>query len=141
MLNGCESGGNSSTTGKSPQLLILNKNEKIIPLTFLNLNYFWNYEQIFKVAIYLPEVTFKELPLIIFGSTTFIAAVLSLWLPETLGSPLVESLDEIYLLHKYSKPLFSWWSKEQINQNIEKINALSTRRRPSRVSQSHSSEK
>ena len=95
----------------------------------------------FKVAIYLPEVTFTELPLIIFGSTTFVAAVLSLWLPETLGSPLVESLDEIYLLHKYSKPLLSWWSKEQINQNIEKINALSTQRRPSRVSQSHPKEK
>ena len=115
---------------------------KIWHFTFLNLYYFYDTMNIiFKVAIYLPEVTFKELPLIIFGSTTFIAAVLSLWLPETLGSPLVESLDEIYLLHKYSKPLFSWWSKEQINQNIEKMNALSTRRRPSRVSQSHSSEK
>lgn len=68
-------------------------------------------------------------------------AILSLWLPETLGSPLVESLDEIYLLHKHSKPLLKWWSKEQINQNIEKINALSTQQRPSRVSQSHSQEK
>ena len=74
--------------------------------------------------------------MIIFGGTTFVAAVISLGLPETLGAPLVESLDEIYILHKHSKPTFSWWSKEQINDNIEKINALSTRR-PSRVSKSY----
>ena len=78
--------------------------------------------------------------MIIFGSTTFVAAVLSLWLPETLGAPLVESLDEIYILHKHSKPIFSWWTTEQINQNIEKINSLSaqrTQRKSSRVSQSN----
>ena len=75
--------------------------------------------------------------MIIFGSTTFIGAIISLGLPETLGAPLVESLDEIYILHKHSKPTFSWWSKEQINRNIEKINALSTTRRPSRVSKSY----
>jgi hypothetical protein len=74
--------------------------------------------------------------MIIFGATTFIGAIISLGLPETLGAPLVESLDEIYILHKYSKPTFSWWSKAQVNQNIEKINALSTTRRPSRGSKS-----
>ena len=75
--------------------------------------------------------------MIIFGCTTFIGAIVSLRLPETLGAPLVETLDEIYILHKHSKPTFSWWSKAQINENIEKINALSTTRRPSRVSQSY----
>ena len=61
--------------------------------------------------------------MIIFGSTTFLAAILALLLPETLGAPLVESLDELFLLHKYAKPLFSWWSLEQANQNIDKINS------------------
>ena len=85
----------------------------------------------FQVAIYLPSVTFEELPMIIFGSTTFIAALLSLKLPETLGAPLVESLDEIYILHKYSKPFFHWWSPEQIKDNIDKIHAVSNVRKVS----------
>ena len=33
--------------------------------------------------------------MIIFGVTTFIAAVLSLLLPETLGAPLIESFDDV----------------------------------------------
>ena len=78
----------------------------------------------YKVALYLPALTFDELPLILFGSTSFVAAVLACWLPETLGAPLVESLDELYILHKYSKPVFSWWSSAQVNKNVEKINAL-----------------
>ena len=79
--------------------------------------------------------------MIIFGSTTFVGAMLALKLPETLGAPLVESLDEIYILHKYSKPMFSWWSTRQINQNIEKIHALSTKRKVSRVSLAYSQSK
>ena len=82
-----------------------------------------------QVAIYLPSVTFEELPMIIFGSTTFIAALLSLQLPETLGAPLVESMDEIYVLHKYSKPFFRWWSTEEVKDNIEKIYAASNLRK------------
>lgn len=82
-----------------------------------------------QVAIYLPSVTFEELPMIIFGSTTFIAALLSLQLPETLGAPLVESMDEIYILHKYSKPFFRWWSTEEVKDNIEKIYAASNVRK------------
>ena len=76
------------------------------------------------MALYLPLVTFNELPLLIFGSTSFIAAVLALLLPETLGAPLVESLDELVILQKFSKPLLSWWSLEQVNENVQKINAF-----------------
>ena len=84
-----------------------------------------------QVAIYLPSVTFEELPMIIFGSTTFIAALLSLRLPETLGAPLVESMDEIYILHKYSKPFFRWWSTKDVEDNIDKIYAVSNVRKMS----------
>ena len=62
--------------------------------------------------------------LCIFGATTFIAAILSLLLPETLGAPLVESLDELLVIRKYSKPLLSWWSTEQVTKNVEKISSL-----------------
>ena len=79
----------------------------------------------------MPSVAFEELPMIIFGATTFIAAILSLKLPETLGAPLVESLDEIYILHKYSKPFFRWWSSEEIKDNIDKIYAVSNVRKVS----------
>ena len=72
----------------------------------------------------MPDVTFDALPLIIFGVTNLAAGVLTFWLPETLGSPLVESLDEIYILYQNSKPIYKWWSKEKVRQNIEEINAL-----------------
>ena len=69
--------------------------------------------------------------MIIFGATTFLAAILSLGLPETLGAPLVESLDEIYILHKHSKPFLSWWSTQQVEENIEKISSLANERKTS----------
>ena len=69
-------------------------------------------------------MTFDELPMIIFGSFTFVAGALSLMLPETLGAPLLESLDELSVLRTYAKPLLSWWSTAQVKKNIEKINAL-----------------
>ena len=76
------------------------------------------------MALYLPLITFDEFSLIIFGATTFIAAILSLLLPETLGAPLVESLDELLIIRKHSKPLLSWWSTEQVTINVEKISSL-----------------
>ena len=82
------------------------------------------YSILFKVAFYLPLITFQEFSLIIFEATTFVAAVLSLLLPETLGAPLIESLDELQLIRKYSKPLLSWWSTDQVNENVERISFL-----------------
>ena len=67
----------------------------------------------------MPGLTFDALPLIIFGVTNLAACILTFWLPETLGSPLVESLDEIYILYENSKPIHKWWSKEKVNKNIE----------------------
>ena len=76
--------------------------------------------------MYLPLVTFDQLPLLIFGAASFVSALLTFLLPETLGAPLVESFDELITLRKYSKPLLSWWSSKQVDENIEKINALRT---------------
>ena len=76
------------------------------------------------MALYLPVVTFEELPLLIFGSTTFVAALLSLLLPETLGAPLIESIDELLVIRKHAKPLLAWWSTTRVNRNVEKIISL-----------------
>ncbi len=77
-----------------------------------------------QVALYLPSLTFDELPLIIFGGTTFVAALLSLILPETLGAPLIESLDELLIIRKHAKPLLTWWTNTQVKKNVEKISSL-----------------
>ena len=74
--------------------------------------------------MYLPIITFEELPLLIFGSFSIASAVLALMLPETLGAPLVENFDELLLLQKYRKPLLSWWSSKQVEDNVKKINSL-----------------
>ena len=74
--------------------------------------------------MYLPIITFNEVPLLIFGSASFTSALLALWLPETLGAPLVESFEELVILRKNSKPLFSWWSQKQVDENIQKINQI-----------------
>ena len=76
--------------------------------------------------MYLPRVTFEQLPLLIFGAASFVSAILTFLLPETLGAPLLESFDELIFLRKHSKPLLSWWSSKQVDENIEKINALRT---------------
>ena len=74
--------------------------------------------------MYLPVITFSELPLIIFGATSFISAALTLLLPETLGAPLVESFEELNLLHGHSKPILCWWTSEQVEENVRKINSI-----------------
>ena len=136
LFNGSKIRWHCSATSKGMLFFIFQKMS--INILYINLDYTRVQSSAtfsFQVAIYLPSVTFDQLPMIIFGSTTFLAGVLSIWLPETLGAPFVESLDEIYILHKYSKPLFSWWSVQQVNQNIEKINSLSLQRKTSSASQ------
>ena len=78
------------------------------------------------VALYLPNLTFDTLPLILFGSLSILAGILACWLPETLGSPLVESLDDLYVVREHSKPFFSWWSSTQVYENIKMVNSLRT---------------
>ena len=40
------------------------------------------------LTLYLPDVTFKQLPFIVFGLGTLLAAIVSVFLPESLGHPL-----------------------------------------------------
>ena len=41
-------------------------------------------------------------------------------LPETLGSPLMISLDELDGLSGRTKPMLRWWSKEQLRETLER---------------------
>ena len=76
------------------------------------------------MALYLPAVSFDELPFLIFGATSIASAIIALYLPETLGAPLVESLDELLLLKRYSKPILSWWSSKQVEASVKKISSI-----------------
>ena len=75
------------------------------------------------MALYLPVITFDHLPLLIFGSASFVSAILAAVLPETLGAPLPESFDELAIIRKHSKPIGQWWSIDEVDENIHKINA------------------
>ena len=52
-------------------------------------------------------------------------------LPETLGVPLVESIDEVENLYVRTKPFFAWWSRDQLKESVEKNMLLIARQRES----------
>ena len=41
-------------------------------------------------------------------------------LPETLGSPLMLSLDELDGLSGRTKPMLKWWNSEQLRDTLER---------------------
>jgi len=79
------------------------------------------------VALYLPTFTFDTFPLVLFGSASMVSAISALWLPETLGAPLVEELDELRIIREHSKPFFSWWTSAQVRDNVEMMAKLQHR--------------
>ena len=50
-------------------------------------------------------------------------------LPETLGVPLVETREEVENLYVRTKPFFSWWSRRQLKESVEKNMRLIARQR------------
>lgn len=75
-----------------------------------------------QVAIYLPQVGPHYLPLIIMGSSAFVGSALSLFLPETLGALLPETMEEIDHLKANKKSFFSCWSKKALRARMEELN-------------------
>lgn len=71
-----------------------------------------------QVAIYLPKVAFRALPLLLMGGCAILGGVLTLFLPETLGSPLIESVGELKGLGEHSKPFFSWWTTSKLQKHL-----------------------
>ena len=59
------------------------------------------------------------------------SCAITLLLPETLGVPLVESIDEVENLYVRTKPFFAWWSRAQLKESVEKNMLLIARKRES----------
>lgn len=74
-----------------------------------------------QLALFLPALTFKELPLLIFGLAGLVGGMLSFFLPETLGHPLPDTLLEASQQGRKEsrKGLFSWWSKAKLVEEVE----------------------
>eukprot|EP00094_Tigriopus_californicus_P009269 TCALIF_08937-PA protein Name:"Similar to Orct Organic cation transporter protein (Drosophila melanogaster)" AED:0.07 eAED:0.07 QI:0/0.6/0.33/0.83/1/1/6/6/587 len=74
-----------------------------------------------QLALFLPSLTFKELPLLIFGIAGLLGGALSFCLPETLGHPLPDTLLEASQQGRKgsSKTLFAWWSKAKLTEEVE----------------------
>ena len=61
----------------------------------------------FQIALYLPQVTFKQLPLIVMGGATMVGGVLTLLLmPETMGMPLPQTISDVEKLRHNQKRIW-----------------------------------
>ena len=75
-----------------------------------------------QIALFIgPALNSEAAPFLILGGCSIFGGILSLWmLPETLGSPLMISLDELDGLSGRTKPMLRWWSKEQLRETLER---------------------
>eukprot|EP00095_Tigriopus_kingsejongensis_P008577 snap_masked-scaffold167_size293163-processed-gene-1.4 protein:Tk08577 transcript:snap_masked-scaffold167_size293163-processed-gene-1.4-mRNA-1 annotation:"hypothetical protein DAPPUDRAFT_64502" len=74
-----------------------------------------------QLALFLPTLTYKELPLLIFGLAGLLGGGLSFFLPETLGHPLPDTLFEAAQQGKEgsTKKLWAWWNKSELEEAVE----------------------
>ena len=99
-----------------------------------------------QLALFLPALTFKvrtypisrrrflifflflpqELPLLIFGVAGIIGGTISLFLPETLGHPLPDTLLEAAQQGKKgsTKKLWAWWGRKRLEEQVAKQRKL-----------------
>ena len=71
------------------------------------------------ISQYLPAVTYNQAPFLVFGVSGLVGCVCSVFLPESLGHPLPDTMQDAADMNEYSKSIFSWWSKEKLEKNIE----------------------
>ena len=58
--------------------------------------------------------------MIIMGGSALVGGILTLlFLPETLGSLMLESNHEVENLNMHTKPFFSWWSRERLKKHLD----------------------
>lgn len=69
------------------------------------------------LTLYLPDVTFKQLPFIVFGLGTLLGAIVSAFLPESLGHPLPDTLEDAAKLGT-SKSMWSCWSRSKLAEEV-----------------------
>ena len=59
--------------------------------------------------------------MLVLGSCSLVAGLLTLALPETLGTLLVEHIEEVHELKQDGKPFFSCWSESTLKSHLEAI--------------------
>ena len=59
--------------------------------------------------------------MLVLGSCSLIAGLLTLALPETLGTLLVEHIEEVHELKRDGKPFFTCWSKAILQKHKDTI--------------------
>ena len=74
-----------------------------------------------QIALFIgPALNSDAAPFLILGGCSIFGGLLSLMLPETLGSPLMLSLDELDGLSERTKPMLKWWTKGQLQETLER---------------------
>ena len=74
-----------------------------------------------QIALYLgPALNADRLPLFLLGCCALFGGLLSLLLPETLGIPLMASLDDLDGISARTKPFFAWWTRAQLGESLER---------------------
>ena len=68
------------------------------------------------LTLYLPAVTFKQMPFIVFGLATLLAAVASAFVPESLGHPMPDTIEEAARLGH--KSFWSCWSRQRLESEV-----------------------
>ena len=70
-----------------------------------------------KVALLLR----KDLAMIVMGVCSLTGGMLTLLLPETLGTTLCEKIDDLEDLKKDGKPFLSWWTKRKLQSHLDSV--------------------
>ena len=75
------------------------------------------YSFISKVALLLR----KDLAMIVLGVCSFTGGILTLLLPETLGTILCEKIEDLEDLKRDGKPFFTWWTKRKLQAHLDSV--------------------
>ena len=71
--------------------------------------------------MYLPKIAPKYLPMLIMGAASILGGFLALFLPETLGTLLPESMEDIDVLKQNKKGFFQCYSKTKLKAKMEEL--------------------
>ena len=59
--------------------------------------------------------------MIVMGVCSLIGALITLLLPETLGTVLCETNDDLIDLKRDGKPFFAWWTKKKLQSHLDAV--------------------
>ena len=59
--------------------------------------------------------------MIVLGVCSLLGGLLTLLLPETLGTLLLEKIEDVDELRRDGKPFFGWWSKRKLKKHLDVV--------------------